>query len=105
MNKNLRHFEKVNKIEINYPNKDTFIVYNDILDKIKIKINDLEIDVSEFELKSRYLKQIKFETVVFTWLERKGYIKSFYQDFKDAIIPPDEYCAKKNIQLFRIYGV
>lgn len=103
MNKNLRHFEKVNKIEIDYPSKDSFIIYNDILDKIKIKINDINIDTSELDLKSRYLKQIKFETVVFIWLERQNYIKNFYEEYKDAIIPPDEYCIKRNIYLIRNY--
>lgn len=105
MNKDLKYFEKINKIEIQYPDKYSFICYNDVLDKIKILINEKEIDKSSLILKSRYLKQIKFETVVFLWLEKEGYIKNFTECCEDAIIPSDEYCKKRNIQLLRFYTV
>lgn len=104
MNKNLRYFQKINKIEIEYPDKDSFIVYNDILNKLKIKINDLEVDISSFKPKSRYLKQIKFETVIFIWLEKEGFIKNFSKNYVDAIIPSDEYCIKEKIFLIRNYN-
>jgi len=103
MNKDLRYFENIKKIEIDYPDKYTFICYNDILDKIKIKINEKEVDKSSLILKSKYLKQIKFETVVFIWLEKEGYIKNFSEFCEDAIIPSDEYCKKNNIQFLRFY--
>lgn len=103
MNEDLKYFEKIKRIEIKYPDKYSFICYNDVLDKIKIIINEKEINKSSLILKSRYLKQIKFETVVFLWLEKEGYIKNFSESCEDAIIPSDEYCKKRNIHFSRSY--
>jgi hypothetical protein len=102
-NKDLRFFEDVKKIEILYPDKDNFVFYNDILKDIKIKINDTEIDTSKFNLKSKYIKQIRFETAVFSWLESIRYIKNFKEQSDKSIIPTEDFCHKNNIEFKRFY--
>jgi len=104
-NKDLRYFEVVKKIEIYYPDKENFIFYNDIIDKIKIKINDIEIDTSYFKLQSKYSKQIRFETALFTWLEKANYIKSFSKQCENYIVPSEDYCHKNEIEFKRFYGL
>jgi hypothetical protein len=102
-NNDLRFFEEVKKIEIVYPHKENFVFYNDILNEIKIKINDIEIDTSKFDLKSKYIKQIRFETAIFTWLESIKYIKNFKEQSEGTIIPTEDYCHKNEIEFKRFY--
>jgi hypothetical protein len=102
MNKNLIFFEKIKEIEIQYPDKKKFVFYNEILDQIKVKINNVEIDTSSFMFKSKYHKQIKFETLLFFWLEKMNYIKNF-KDLENSLLPTDSFCQKNNIEFKRTY--
>jgi hypothetical protein len=103
MNKNLILFEKIKKIEITYPSKKNFVFYNEILDQIKVKINDIEIDISSFKFNSRYHKQIRFENLLFSWLEKMNYISGFKEE-ENSILPTDTFCSKNNIEFKRTYN-
>lgn len=103
-NNELRFFEKVKKIEIVYPDKNAFVFYNDILDQIKVKINDIELDISNFNLSSiRYHKQVRFETSLFEWLENNMYIKNFSKCCENLLLPADSYCNSNEIEFKRTY--
>lgn len=103
-NNELRFFEKVKKVEIVYPDKNAFVFYNDILDKIQVKINDINLDTSEFNLAaSRYHKQVRFETSLFEWLENNMYIKNFIKEYENLLLPADSYCTSNEIEFKRTY--
>jgi hypothetical protein len=100
MNKKLVFFEKIKKIEIIYFNKKKFIFFDDVPDKVWVKINDIKIDISEFKFKSKYHKQVRFEILLFYWLEKMNYIKNF-KSSEGFILPVDTFCQSNKIEFKR----